>query len=84
MDMRYVCANLLKEPDGTTKCSKFTTRKSGMPILMVSEDDPLFAYVSRCMAEYPRPQDAIPPECSYQWVSIEKQPEWNPHYAAKF
>lgn len=83
VEVRYTCANLVKA-DGKTQCSKYLTRKSGMPILMIAEHEPLFAYTSRCLVEYPRPVDAIPPECSYQWVSIEKQPDWNPHYAAKF
>lgn len=86
VDVRYSCANLVNDGD-QTKCAKYLTRKTGMPILMVADRNPLFAFVSQCLVEYPRPQDAIPPECSYQFVPdelVKIQPQWQAHYAARY
>lgn len=37
-------------------------------------------YISRCLSTYPRPQDAIPPECSYRWQENKPQPRWSVGY----
>jgi hypothetical protein len=81
-EMLFTCANL-KEADGKKICTMYEKRTLGMAILMCSEDMKFF-YPSSCLTIYPRPQDAVPPECSYQWVSIEPPPQWNENYAPSF
>ncbi len=77
------CENLVvAEPIGrpqATLCSVHGKRTLGMPIRMLLENGR--SYRSRCLATYPRPQDAIPPECSYKYVGpSEKKPRWSIGY----
>jgi hypothetical protein len=51
-----------------------------MPIKMVSEYG---SYESKCLMEYPRNFDAIPPECSYEWEGDKPQPKCHINYTPK-
>ena len=67
-------------------CAVHETREVGMPIRLVHLGKVVGESV--CVANYPRPQDAIPPECSFVWAGEKsKQPQYvqgkgpdlNPH-----
>ena len=82
----YRCQNLgvmdrIGSPDATF-CAVHKTRTEGMPIIMceVGGSD---AFIAACLASYPRPEDAIPPECSYRWEPgelVQLQPAWSIGY----
>lgn len=86
----FRCQNLLVtgsvgQPDATS-CAVYHLRSDGMPIVMRSLDGE-FAYASQCLATYPRPKDAIPPECSYVFAPddlVQIKPEWSITYAPTF
>ena len=65
---------------GATVCAAYAHRYDGLPITMVSVDG-RYSYPSKCLASYPRPTDAIPPECSYRFVGEGATPKWNVLYA---
>ena len=80
----FRCTNLLSfdktgKPSATA-CAAYAHRQNGMPIVMRSLDG-RYAYRSQCLAVYPRPEDAVPPECSYKWVGEQAQPQWNLRYS---
>ena len=81
----FRCENLLQldklGKPGASECAVYATRTTGMPIMMVSPNGD-YRYQSQCLPEYPRKHDAVPPECSYVWVSeIELAPKWHPGYS---
>ena len=82
----FRCENLLTfdktgKPSATA-CAAYAHRTNGMPIVMRSLDG-RFAYRSKCLASYPRPEDAVPPECSYKFVPdelVQVEPQWDIRY----
>jgi len=72
-----VVAERIGRPQATL-CAVHGKRTLGMPIRMFLENGS--SYQSRCLSTYPRPQDAIPPECSYRWQENKPQPKWSVGY----
>lgn len=82
----YACEHLLQFDKlgnpGASACSIWDKRTYGMLIVMRNTRGEK-AY-SKCITVYPRPQDAVPPQCSYVWDGQErKQPLWHITYAPK-
>lgn len=83
--MQARCENLLVaegigQPQSTV-CVVHEKIYDGMAIKMKFPNGTTFE--SRCLGSYPRKQDAIPLECSYQWNSPTKQPKWTTGYMPK-
>ena len=80
----YRCDNLeVIKPLGQPEASRCLVHKEkwvGKPITMRSVRFPIASYPSKCLASYPRNEDAIPPECSFVWDNNGKQPRWHPGY----
>lgn len=64
---------------GATFCRVHAVKYPGMPIALESAAGD--QGTSDCAADYPRDQDAVPPECSYVYVGDpDKKPKWTPDF----
>lgn len=76
------CDNLIGGDDKYIQypkiCAVHEERELGMPTKMRFPNGTW--YRSQCLTVYPRPQDAIPPQCSYSWEGKAEQPKWNITY----
>ena len=84
-EVEFRCDNLLVSDkigrSGATFCAVWETKRDGMPTTMRSAEG--YSYKSKCLASYPRPTDAVPPECSYKFVPdelVQIQPQWSLGY----
>lgn len=70
---------------GATLCRVHKDKYPEMPIQLESVGGLRCTESSKgtatCAAEYPRPHDAVPPECSYTWSGDpDKKPVWTPGF----
>lgn len=84
--IEFRCANLLVSDTigrpGATFCAIWDVKRDGTPITMQCAEYGL-SYPSKCLASYPRPHDAVPPECSYEFVPdelVKIRPAWEMGY----